>query len=85
MLPSQEDRAVEIICIQGSAPGRIVATLSHRTCVRQIAMTVARHPAGGWQVAQALGGFGPRCHAVATAVLLEASEAFAADELAVAA
>lgn len=76
---------MEIICIQGSAPGRIVATLGHKTRVRQIPMTVARHPAGGWQIAQALGGFGPRCHAVATAVLLEASEAFAADEMLVAA
>ncbi len=71
---------MEIICIQGAAPGRIVATLSHETKVRQLPMTVTRHPAGGWQVESASGGFGPRCHAVATAVLLEASEAFVGEE-----
>ena len=72
---------MEIICIQGEAPGRIVATLSHGTRVRQLPMTVLRHPAGGWQVAQADGGFGPRCRAVATAVLLEASEAFVGEDV----
>ncbi len=71
---------MEIICIQGTAPGRIVATLSHGTKVRQLPMTVARHPAGGWQV-EAGGAFGPRCHAVATAVLLEASESFVGEEM----
>ena len=71
---------MEIICIQGVAPGRIVATLSHGTNVRQLPMTVTRHPAGGWQVESAGGGYGPRCHAVATAVLLEASEAFVGEE-----
>lgn len=76
---------MEIVCIQGAAPGRIVATLSHGTKVRQLPMTMARHPAGGWQVQMASGGFGPRCHAVATAVLLEASEAFVGEEMAVAA
>ncbi len=76
---------MEIVCIQGAAPGRIVATLAHGTKVRQLPMTVLRHPAGGWQVAQASGGFGPRCHAVATAVLLDASEAFIAEEAMVAA
>ena len=71
---------MEIICIQGAAPGRIVATLSHGTKVRQLPMTVARHPAGGWQVVSGAGGLGPRCHAVTTAVLLEASEAFVGEE-----
>ncbi len=71
---------MEIICIQGAAPGRIVATLSHAAKVRQLPMTVLRHPAGGWQVAQPGGGFGPRCHAVATAVLLEGSEAFVSED-----
>lgn len=74
---------MEIICIQGAAPGRLVATLSHGTKVRQLPMTVARHPAGGWHVEQTGGGFGPRCHAVATAVLLEASEAFICEDAAV--
>ncbi len=76
---------MEIICIQGTAPGRIVATLSHGTNVRQLPMTVLRHAAGGWQVASKGGGFGPRCHAVATAVLLEASEAFVGEDAVVAA
>jgi hypothetical protein len=40
-------------------------------------MEVGRHPAGGWRAR--LAGrqeWGPRCHAVSTAVLLEASEQF---------
>ncbi len=71
---------MELICIQGQAPGPIVATLSHQLRVRQVPMTVATHPAGGWRILQQDGDFGPRCRAVATAVLLEASEAFAAPE-----
>jgi hypothetical protein len=67
---------MEVICIQGVVPGPIVATLSHQAQIRQIPMQVARHPSGGWQIAQADGSFGPRCHAVATAILLEGSEAF---------
>ncbi len=73
---------MEIICIQGAAPGRIVATLSHGMKVRQLPMTLDRHPAGGWHVRQTGGGHGPRCHAVATAVLLDASEAFLAEDAA---
>jgi hypothetical protein len=68
---------MDIICIEGSAPGPIVATLSHEAELRRLPMTILRHPAGGWHV-QTQGGFGPRCHAVPTAILLEASEAFAA-------
>ena len=71
---------MEIICIQGQAPGPIVATLSHQLRVRQVPMTVAAHPAGGWQIMQDDGDFGPRCRAVATAVLLQASEVFATPE-----
>ena len=71
---------MELICIEGQAPGAIVATLSHRLLIRQLPMTVVAHPAGGWHVKQQDGKFGPRCRAVATAVLLEASEAFAAAE-----
>ena len=70
---------MEIICIQGAAPGRLVATLSHGTNVRQMPMTVEQHPAGGWHVLQVDGGYGPRCRAVTTAVLLEASDAFAGE------
>jgi hypothetical protein len=44
-------------------------------------MTVLRHPAGGWQVTGQDGAFGPRCNAVATAVLLEASEVFVSDAM----
>jgi hypothetical protein len=69
---------MDIICIEGSAPGAIVATLSHEAQLRTLPMTILRHPAGGWHV-QTQGGFGPRCHAVPTAILLEASEAFAAE------
>ena len=71
---------MEIVCIQGSAPGHIVATLAHQTRIRQVPMVVARHPAGGWHVAGRQGDFGPRCHAVATAILLEASDAFVSAE-----
>ena len=71
---------MEIICIEGQAPGRIVATLSHQLRVRQLPMMVAAHPAGGWHVVRQDSEYGPRCRAVATAVLLEASEAFTAAE-----
>ena len=67
---------MEIISIEGRAPGRVVATVSHGTRVRQLPMDLAAHPAGGWQISQADGTFGPRCHAVSAAVLLEASEIF---------
>lgn len=72
---------MEIVCIQGSAPGRIVATLAHEARVRQLPMTVDRHTAGGWHVLQPDGSHGPRCLAVTTAVLLEASEAFMSAEI----
>jgi hypothetical protein len=39
-------------------------------------MAIAQHPAGGWHVALPEGEFGPRCHGVVAAILLEASEAF---------
>lgn len=68
---------MQIVSIHGHAPGRIVATLSHGTRIRQLPMQVALHPAGGWQIRYADGQLGPRCHAVSAAVLLEASEAFA--------
>lgn len=68
---------MELMCIQGAAPGPIVATLSHGAQIRQVPMVVARHPAGGWQIALQDGGFGPRCRSVATAILMEASEVFA--------
>jgi hypothetical protein len=67
---------MELLCIQGSAPGQIVATLSHAAQVRQVPMMVARHPAGGWHIALAEGGYGPRCRSVATAILMEAGDVF---------
>jgi topoisomerase IA-like protein len=67
---------MEVLCIQGSAPGHIVATLSHAAQIRQLPMVVASHPAGGWQIALPNGEFGPRCRSVQTAILMEASEAF---------
>ena len=72
---------MELISIEGSVPGPVLATLSHRLHVRQVPLVVAAHPAGGWRVLQQNGDYGPRCRAVATAVLLEAGEAFAAAEL----
>ncbi len=72
---------MELICVQGSVPGDIVATLSHGSLIRQLPMLVHAHPAGGWRVLQADGGAGPRCRAVATAILLEASESFAGAEM----
>ncbi len=67
---------MELLCIQGAAPGPIVATLSHATQVSQIHMVVVRHPAGGWRIELPEGGHGPRCRSVETAILLEASEVF---------
>jgi hypothetical protein len=67
---------LELICIEGAVPGKIVATLCHEARIRQIPMAIAQHPAGGWHVALPEGEFGPRCHGVVAAILLEASEAF---------
>jgi hypothetical protein len=74
-----QERVMELLCIQGAAPGAIVATLSHAAQIRQIPMVVARHPAGGWQIELPEGGYGPRCRSVATAILMEASEVFEAE------
>ncbi len=70
---------MEVICIIGATPGRVTATVVHRGEVRQLAMEIARHEAGGWRARLAGGAWGARCHAVNTSVLLEAGEAFAAD------
>jgi hypothetical protein len=53
--------------------------------VRQVPMNVQLHPAGGWHIQQADGSFGPRCHAVPAAILLQASEAFAPEPMELAA
>ncbi len=72
---------MELICIQGSVPGAVVATLSHKANIRQIPMTIAPHPAGGWHVALSGGEFGPRCRDVAAAILMEASESFTTESM----
>ena len=69
---------MDVICLEGEAPGPIVATVAHCGSIRRLAMDVARHPQGGWRIRQGA-DWGPRSHAVMTAVLLEASEAFADD------
>ena len=66
---------MDVICLEGVAPGRIVATVAHLGQVRRLSMVVDHHPQGGWRIRQG-GTWGPRSHAVLTAVLLEASEAF---------
>jgi hypothetical protein len=63
------------MCIEGNAPGPIIATILHGGEPRALHMTLLRHPAGGWHILQNTGAFGPRCHAAPTAILLEASEA----------
>jgi hypothetical protein len=65
---------MEVICIQGAVPGRVAATIAHAGKVQQMQMEVARHPSGGWRIALPDGGFGPRCHSVPAAILMEASE-----------
>jgi hypothetical protein len=67
---------MDILGIMGNAPGPLVATISHEGEIRSIRMNVARHPEGGWHVRKPCGGWGPRCHAVPAAILMEASEAF---------
>jgi len=69
---------MEVICIVGPTPGMVKATVAHRGEVRQVAMEVARHAAGGWRARLAGGAWGARCHTVNTCVLLEAGEAFVA-------
>jgi len=67
---------MEVLCIIGATPGPVTATLSHEGNIRQLAMDVARHPAGGWRARLRGGEWGLRCHAVTTCVLLEGAEAF---------
>ena len=73
---------MDILGISGDAPGPLVAVVSHGGEIRQLRMNVARYPGGGWHVRQPCGAWGPRCHAVPAAILLEASGVFA-DEAAV--
>jgi hypothetical protein len=67
---------LELVCIEGAVPGRVVATLAHEARIKLIAMQIANHPAGGWHIASPDGAFGPRCHSVTAAILMEASEAY---------
>ncbi len=67
---------MDVVSIEGSAPGRVMATVSHGGDIRLLSMEVSRDPAGGWR-ARCQQSWTPRCHAIVTAVLLEASESFA--------
>lgn len=69
---------MELLCITGAAPGTITATVAHDGAVRAITLEVAAHEAGGWKARLPGGRWGLRCHAVPTAVVLEAGEALAA-------
>jgi hypothetical protein len=72
---------MEIMCIDGVVPGVVSATISHRGDVRTVKMDVDRHPSGGWHARLLTSQcWGLRCHAVPTAILLEAAEIFA-DEI----
>ena len=70
---------MDILGITGDAPGPLVAAVSHGGEIRQLRLNVARHPGGGWHVRQPCGAWGPRCHAVPAAILLEASNVFAGE------
>ncbi len=72
------ETALNIICIAGPVPGIVTATVSHQGDVRAVVLEVAQHPAGGWH-ARLLNSsiWGLRCHAVPTAIMLEAAEVFA--------
>jgi len=76
---------MDILGIIGSAPGPLVATVSHGGDILTVRMNVARHPEGGWHVRKPCGAWGPRCHAVPAAILMEASEAFEREPVALAA
>jgi hypothetical protein len=77
---------MEIICITGPVPGVVAATISHRGDIRAVQMEVARHPSGGWHARLLTShAWGLRCHAVPTAIMLEAAEIFADDSVMLAA
>jgi len=70
---------MEVLLIEGAVPGTITATVSHEAKLRRLQVELAKHPNGGWRARTAGGEWGLRCNAVATAILLEASEIFAAE------
>jgi hypothetical protein len=74
MAPQERMGLMDIICITGTAPGPVSVTVSHAGDVRQLPMVIERHASGGWQARGASGTWGPRCHSVRTAALLEAAE-----------
>jgi hypothetical protein len=76
---------MDVLSIIGSAPGPLVATVSHGGEILTVRMNVARHPDGGWHVRKPCGGWGPRCHAVPAAILMEASEVLEGELVALAA
>ncbi len=77
---------MEILCITGPVPGVVTATVSHGTDVRSVKLEIGQHPAGGWHARRlSAPQWGLRCHAVPTAVLLEAAEVFADEPMLLAA
>jgi hypothetical protein len=77
---------LEILCVSGPVPGVISATLSHGGELRSAMMEIAPHPSGGWH-ARLLNSphWGLRCHAVPTAIMLEAAEIFVDEQMLLAA
>ncbi len=77
---------MEILCITGPVPGVVTATVSHGIDIRTVKLEIGEHPSGGWHARRlAAPLWGVRCHAVATAVLLEAAEVFADEPMLLAA
>ncbi len=68
---------MDVLCIEGLAPGQVIASVTHGGLVRRLCLEVARHQNGGWKARTPGGSWSLRCNAVATAILLEASEVFA--------
>jgi hypothetical protein len=68
---------MDILCLEGTAPGVMAASIAHDGVVRRLALEVGCHAMGGWHARLPEGAWGLRCNAVATAILLEAAEVFA--------
>lgn len=70
---------MDVLLIDGTAPGLLRATVTHQGMARRLAVELGRHPAGGWQARRPGGAWNLRCHSVAAAILMEAAELFADD------
>jgi hypothetical protein len=69
---------MQVVAIEGAAPGNVVATVRHGASVRKLRVEVAQHPLGGWQARRARRRWNLRCSALSAAILMEAAETFAA-------